>query len=192
MIDSKARMRNRRFYWKHHEELLLKNREKGKRLYLKNRDRILAKQKLRRLSNPDSTLEIQRRSYLKNIEKRRSESRERTKIWKKENPQKYKDALMRWRKKNRGMINYYGAMRHSAILTRTPSWANKEEIKAIYQRAQEVTCNTGVIHHVDHIYPLRHALFSGLNVSWNLRIVPWLENLTKGNRVDKSMLHQKA
>jgi hypothetical protein len=37
--------------------------------------------------------------------------------------------------------------------------------------------------HVDHVIPLRHPLVCGLHAHTNLRVVPALVNLKKGNRM---------
>ena len=63
-----------------------------------------------------------------------------------------------------------------------PSWASEEIIRSIYQAAAKKTKETGVIHHVDHIVPLRSKIVCGLHVPHNLAVVASSENLKKGNR----------
>jgi hypothetical protein len=63
---------------------------------------------------------------------------------------------------------------------RTPKWANREKIRAIYRECRERSKVTGVPHHVDHIVPLRGALVCGLHVEHNLAIIPATGNLKKG------------
>ena len=68
-------------------------------------------------------------------------------------------------------------------ITQTPRWADDAKISAIYQRCARISAETGVIHHVDHIFPLRGKLVSGLHVDANLQILPASENRRKGNRL---------
>jgi hypothetical protein len=73
---------------------------------------------------------------------------------------------------------------------RTPKWLTVEhrrEIKALYAKARRLTTETGVIHHVDHIYPLRGKLCSGLHVPWNLQILIDDDNFSKSNKLPEEI-----
>jgi len=63
----------------------------------------------------------------------------------------------------------------------TPSWVNMQAIKRIYKKAAEISQETGVQHHVDHIVPLQADGVRGLHVPWNLQIITAEQNLAKGN-----------
>lgn len=76
----------------------------------------------------------------------------------------------------------YSALRRAAIRRATPPWANRDEIAKIYQLAAMLSRITGQPHHVEHVVPLIHPAVSGLHCASNLRIVPAIENLKKGNR----------
>jgi hypothetical protein len=73
--------------------------------------------------------------------------------------------------------------RHGLNVTRlvTPNWANKNEIKELYEESKRLTKETGIKHHVDHIIPLRHPLVCGLHIRANLRIITATENIIKSN-----------
>lgn len=72
-----------------------------------------------------------------------------------------------------------------------PDWAIRE-MRDIYERATHLTKTTGESHHVDHILPLKHKLFCGLHVPWNLQILPQRLNMKKSNTVPLDMLASLA
>jgi hypothetical protein len=76
------------------------------------------------------------------------------------------------------------ALRRAAEIQQTPAWADKEEIKAVYLRAVSLSAATGIPHHVDHIYPLRGRLVSGLHVAGNLQVLTATANLAKKNHFE--------
>ncbi len=58
----------------------------------------------------------------------------------------------------------------------TPDWQDRTPLRAIAREARR----RGQV--ADHIVPLTHHAVCGLNVPWNLRIIPWLENAQRSNR----------
>lgn len=73
-----------------------------------------------------------------------------------------------------------------------PPWVNRAEIQEVYRRCHDVTLETGVLHSVDHIYPLSGKLSCGLHVPWNLQIIPLDENLRKGRKTPDEWRRQSA
>jgi 5-methylcytosine-specific restriction endonuclease McrA len=73
------------------------------------------------------------------------------------------------------------ALRKRRCRERTPPWADRAAIQAIYEVAIAYR-RAGLDVHVDHIVPLKGENVSGLHVPWNLQIIPAKENLSKGNR----------
>lgn len=65
---------------------------------------------------------------------------------------------------------------------KTPTWADKQKIKKVYRECKQLTEETGVLHHVDHIIPVMGKKVCGLHVYENLRIITAKENLAKSNR----------
>ena len=68
------------------------------------------------------------------------------------------------------------------VVLSCPPWVDRKAIYALADEAKRLTEETGVLHVVDHIVPLNHSLVCGLSVPWNLRVVPWRVNASKGNR----------
>ena len=71
---------------------------------------------------------------------------------------------------------FYENKRRASKLHRTPSWANMEIIKLIYDERPSG-------YPVDHIYPLQGDTVSGLHVENNLQYLTKSENSSKGNRL---------
>ena len=77
-----------------------------------------------------------------------------------------------------------GPTRREIVLQRTPAWADMEAIRAIYERARELSLLTGEKHHVDHEIPLQGRRVTGLHVESNLRVITEYENVRKGNKFE--------
>lgn len=85
---------------------------------------------------------------------------------------------------NKHKIRARGAARNAKKYQATPSWLTAEQRAAmadIFLRASNRTKETGVLHEVDHIYPIRGKTVCGLHVPWNLQILPHDENRSKSN-----------
>lgn len=54
--------------------------------------------------------------------------------------------------------------------------------------AKALSVFSGRLHVLDHIIPVTHPLVCGPTVPWNLRIVPWRVNASKGNRWNPNQL----
>lgn len=86
------------------------------------------------------------------------------------------------RERERAMRAYWKALRRARILQRTPRWANKSAIRAVYERAALISMQTGIPHQVDHDVPLVCEYASGLHVEHNLQILTAADNASKSNR----------
>lgn len=88
-----------------------------------------------------------------------------------------------WREKNVGRLRAYVAARRACRIQRTPSWADRDAIRAIYAECQRISEATGILHHVDHIIPLKGKNVCGLHVETNLQILTASENSRKNNKL---------
>jgi hypothetical protein len=88
-----------------------------------------------------------------------------------------------WAAQNKHKIYALNAARRARELMATPPWAGlyREQFEAIYAERERVERETGIKHHVDHIYPLKGKNSCGLHVPWNLRVIPARENIQKKN-----------
>lgn len=92
-----------------------------------------------------------------------------------------------WLKDNRHVIRELNAGRKRRVRRATPPWADRAAIRAVYKEADQISLETGILHHVDHIVPISGENVSGLHVHWNLRPLPWRDNLSKKNKVIEEM-----
>jgi len=106
------------------------------------------------------------------------------KQWNEENKERVKELSRAWKKANKHKVNANTRMRQAAKLNATPHWLNEDHkfmLEEIYELRDLRTQATGVVHHVDHIVPLRGAEVCGLHVPWNLQVIPASANIRKGN-----------
>lgn len=122
--------------------------------------------------NPQKAREYNVRYYGANS----AQQRARASQYKTENPERYRESNMR---------------RYAAKQKAVPLWVDQAAILAVYQEAARLTIETGVIHHVDHIVPLRSKTVCGLHWHGNLQILPARENLSKSNHHWPDMFGQQ-
>lgn len=88
-----------------------------------------------------------------------------------------------WQKANPEKASAQRAASNALRLKRHPPWVDRRACKAFYDIAVRASACTGIKFEVDHIYPLRGKLCSGLHVPWNLRVIPRAANRRKANKV---------
>lgn len=87
-----------------------------------------------------------------------------------------------WQARNTAAARRRAHMSRWAVAQATPRWVVFDELVRVYGRSELMRLKTGKPHHVDHIVPIRGRHVSGLNVPWNLQVLPALENLRKSNK----------
>lgn len=91
-----------------------------------------------------------------------------------------------WRQRNPDKVNYQAMQRYCAKLQATPPWVDKEhkrQIAELYKQRRTMSEFHEIPFEVDHIEPLKGKNSCGLNVIWNLRIIPASENRRKYNKL---------
>ena len=122
-----------------------------------------------------------RRDWIENKAKRKKASH----LWKQKNKERNKQITRNWSIKNKARRAALQMKRKAQLLNAMPKWANEGAIKAIYLEAENISKETGILHHVDHIIPLLNDKVCGLHVENNLRIIPAIENLKKGSQLER-------
>ena len=174
---------NRQYRAKNRERLLAQGKERRDKV----KEEFNAERRRRRAEDPDyrERMNAQRRkSHAKHRKKRNAEVRKNYHANATEINKARKEYFAKYREENREACRerqrpHYRknkAKRRAALLNRTPEWADQEAIKFFYE-----CCPAGC--HVDHIFPLRGKVVSGLHIAENLQWLPEVENLRKGNSV---------
>lgn len=170
--------------------------------YANSRLSITKQQQINRVfNNPEKYRLLQQKYdttwYLKNSDKAKEYSRK----YKQLNKDAVKEYMVEYRKLNLDKIrqvqreySYANSDKRAAAAARrrakkrqaTPGWALTNDsfimIASLYQESREVSINTGIKHHVDHIVPLTSDTVCGLHCIDNLQVIPSYMNQSKGNR----------
>lgn len=128
----------------------------------------------------EKSLVRQREYQDANREKYRAASQK----WRGKNPEKQKIAQRRWAEENPHKNAAAAQRYYTRKRNRTPLWLTEKdwrEIETFYQRAAELTAETGIKHVVDHVVPLHGKRISGLHCPGNLQVITAAENLAKSN-----------
>lgn len=105
--------------------------------------------------------------------------------WRKQNPDKYRDSTKAYIKNNLPKLTAKANAYRVRKVNRTPKWLSGSDlwmIQEAYDLAALRTKMFGFSWHVDHIIPLKGKNVSGFHVPSNLRVIPGVENQTKGNK----------
>jgi hypothetical protein len=144
----------------------------------KNKERFAAMKLAWRERNKEYLLKYRREFYARNKEYINVKCR----AYKEANREELNKEVAQWYRDHPEVNRANRALRRAREKRAMPSWANKEKMAAIYAEAVRLTRETGIVYHVDHIYPLQSDWVCGLHCETNLQILTAAENQSKSNR----------
>jgi len=152
-----------------------------------------------RKHNPRHVCAVCRACEPKVIREWNANNRERANASARRSHKKNAHVYKAWCKANREYLNEWQRKYRTALKARlgslpskwcgdwrtrmvTPEWANLFILKEAYSLARLRTKVTGFRWEVDHIVPLTSDLVCGLHNEFNIRVIPMVENRSKGNK----------
>lgn len=121
------------------------------------------------------------KSWVKRNKERHAEL---TRRWYEENKEQHLANSKEWYEANKSRKLETTTAREKRCVLATPTWADRELIKELYELARKLTEQTGIPHEVDHVIPLQGKEVSGLHVPDNLQVITAEENRRKSNKYD--------
>ena len=158
-----------------------------KEYYLKNREKIIARNKAWFELNKDHVKAVKRKYRQSLSKEKRDEENLKTRIRYYANKEKESIRKKLYRNKNKHIINANAAKRRASKLFRTPKWLTEidmSRIKSIYNQAGLLTKLNNELWVVDHIIPLQGKLVSGLHMPDNLQLMRARDNESKQHKYE--------
>lgn len=76
----------------------------------------------------------------------------------------------------------------ASVCVSAPPWVDRVELELLRHWTRAMTRFHNRMFVLDHDIPVNHPRVCGLTVPWNLSVVPWLVNATKGNKFNPDQL----
>lgn len=156
---------------------LEKRKEYSSEYRKRNQENIKETMAQWRAKNSDHVKQYQKDQYLKNRERNIEVSIKYRNSHREECIKRHSE----WKRKNKHKCSQYEAKRKAFKLKATPQWADSWVIDEIYAFAALKSELTGILHHVDHVVPIKSKFVCGLHCEQNLQVITWYENLKKNN-----------
>ena len=180
--QKQARKEYQKQYRERNKERLKKQKQE---YYQKNKKQIIERVRQHTEDNAEHRAEYLSNYYTKNKDKLQEYKKEYYSDPEKLEQKRQKDREYYENNKAKCVAN--ATRRKKKVRKATPDWLTEEhkaEITGFYEEAKRLEAETGDKYHVDHIVPLQGESVSGLNVPWNLQVLPAAENIAKSNKFD--------
>jgi hypothetical protein len=145
-------------------------------VYLETREEVAATSRIWYEANKSS-------HNRKSLEYYHSRPHERSEVmaeWYRQNKEHVAQSVKSYREARPGFVTEKQARRRANLLRAMPLWADRQAIDAIYAEAARLTQESGVLHVVDHVYPLQSKRVCGLHIAANLQVLTAKQNAFKG------------
>jgi hypothetical protein len=160
---------------------------KQREYYLKNKERLLEKNKAWIASNIESVLAAKKLWVSKLSDKTKEAYNANARVRYHQKKQWNADRKKVYKSQHKHLINANASKRRAALLQRIPIWQTEFDelkIKCIYSVAAMLSRVNNEPWTVDHIIPLQGKIVSGLHVPSNLQLMRARENEAKRNKYE--------
>jgi transposase len=147
-----------------------------------NRSRARAAEKAWRKKNEEAVKERDKKRHSEYYNKNKDKLSRRQAEYRKQNPDKVRAGRAAYKKQNLDKVAASASRRRARMrgVPQPHSIIEKLMVQNYYEEAARLSKETGVPHHVDHIWPISKG---GPHLPWNLQVITGSENCSKGARI---------